>query len=199
MSVRFHFQEMGHYELEKRMAKKLLEISAEIVQSQVANAQMSAEEIVSSLKLVFNALQEIQRSEVEGIVSDVDDQEELAAPEERDFEKKVNPRDSIQEEKIICLECGTEMRQLTAKHLGSHELTPREYKRKWGFPLTQSLSAKALSKARSKAARKRGLPENLRKFQEERKQRKMESSAPEESFAEEVPTTGRQTRRRREE
>jgi predicted transcriptional regulator len=195
---------MGQFELEKRMAKKLLEISAEIVQSQVANAQMSAEEIASSLKLVFNALQEIQRSEVEGISSEVEDQEEFTVPEERSPERRVNPKDSIQEEKIICLECGTEMRQLTAKHLGSHDLSPREYKRKWGFPLTQSLSAKALSKARSKAARKRGLPENLRKFQEERKQRKLDASASEEisgrGVAEETPpTTSRQTRRRREE
>lgn len=194
---------MGQFELEKRMAKKLLEISAEIVQSQVANAQMSSEEIVSSLKLVFNALQEMQRSEAEGISFEVEEQEEFAAPDERAPERRINPKDSIQEEKIICLECGTEMRQLTAKHLGSHGLTPRDYKRKWGFPLTQSLSAKALSKARSKAARKRGLPENLRKFQEERKQRKMEASAAEEGpdrgVAEEAVASGRQSRRRREE
>jgi hypothetical protein len=61
------------------------------------------------------------------------------------------------------------MKQLTAKHLSAHGLTIREYKQKWGFPLKQSLSARSLSKARSKAAKRRGLPENLVKYRESRK------------------------------
>jgi predicted transcriptional regulator len=89
---------------------------------------------------------------------------------------KKEPRQSIQDDKIICLECGTEMRQLTTKHLSSHDLTPREYKHKWGFSLKQPLSAKSLTKARSKAAKKRGLPANLVKFLEERKQKKAEAA-----------------------
>jgi predicted transcriptional regulator len=61
------------------------------------------------------------------------------------------------------------MKQLTRKHLGLHGLSPRDYKKKWGFSMRQSLSAKSLSRARSRAAKKRGLPENLVKFQEGRK------------------------------
>jgi hypothetical protein len=68
------------------------------------------------------------------------------------------------------------MRQLTAKHLSSHELSIKEYKKKWGFPQRQSLSARSLSEARSKAAKERGLPEKLARFQEERKQKKLESA-----------------------
>lgn len=55
---------------------------------------------------------------------------------------------------------------------------PRDYKKKWGFPLKQSLSARSLSRARSRAAKKRGLPENLVKFQEERKLKKGQSGVP---------------------
>ena len=77
---------------------------------------------------------------------------------------------------MICLECGAEMKQLTAKHLGAHALTIREYKKKYGFPLRQSLSAKSLSKARSKSAKERGLPEKLVLFQEQRKQKKAEAA-----------------------
>jgi hypothetical protein len=43
--------------------------------------------------------------------------------------------------------------------------------------MKQPLSAKALTKARSKAAKKRGLPENLVKYQEGRKQKKIEEMA----------------------
>ncbi len=153
------------------MAKKLLEIAAEIVQAQVSTNQLATEEIVSSLRHVFCALQDMQKSEVEGMpLEPAKPLEELMGEEA--VPGKIDPKESIQEDKVICLECGAEMRQLTAKHLSSHALSIREYKQKYGFPLRQSLSAKALSRARSKAAKKRGLPEKLLLFQEERKLKK---------------------------
>jgi predicted transcriptional regulator len=153
------------------MAKKLLEIAAEIVQAQVSTNQLATEEIVSSLKHVFSALRDMQKSETEGMPLELAKASEEPVPEEA-VPGKIDPKGSIQEDKVICLECGAEMRQLTAKHLSSHSLSIRDYKHKYGFPLRQSLSAKALSKARSKAAKKRGLPEKLLKFQEERKRKK---------------------------
>lgn len=163
------------------MAKKLLEIAAEIVQAQVSTTQLATDEIVISLKQVFSALQDMQKSESEGMPLDVVKIAEESVPEEPPA-AKIDPKGSIQEDKVICLECGAEMRQLTAKHLSSHALTIRDYKHRYGFPLRQSLSAKSLSKARSKAAKKRGLPEKLLKFQEERK-RKKEMALQEAPFA----------------
>ncbi len=153
------------------MPKKLLEIAAEIVLGQVSTNQLATDEIVVSLKQVFSALRDMQKSETEGMPLDIAKAAEELALEEG-VPGKVDPKGSIQEDKVICLECGAEMRQLTAKHLSSHGLSIREYKQRYGFPLRQSLSAKALSKARSKAAKKRGLPEKLLKFQEERKRNK---------------------------
>jgi len=154
--------------------KKLLDIAAEIVQAQASVGQMSAEQIEQSLIKTFSTLQRMQRAEEKGIFLDRDIAEEVG--EEAQAAKK-EPRESIQDDKITCLECGTEMRQLTTKHLSSHNLTPREYKQKWGFSLKQPLSAKSLTKARSKAAKKRGLPANLVKFLEERKQKKAATEA----------------------
>jgi predicted transcriptional regulator len=173
------------------MTKKLVEIAAEIVQNQVSTNPMSSEEIVSSLRSVFTALQSIQKSELEGAPFEPGKGGEEGLGE-RSVEK-AEPKSSILEDRIICLECGAEMRQLTAKHLGAHGLTPREYKQKYGFPMKQPLSAKALTKARSKAAKKRGLPENLVKFQEGRKQKKLdemtlELDAPSSIFEEGVET-----------
>jgi len=48
------------------MTKKLLEIAAEIVQGQVGKTPMTSAEIASSLRLVFETLHEIQKSEVAG-------------------------------------------------------------------------------------------------------------------------------------
>ncbi len=155
--------------------KKLLDIAAEIVQAQASVGQMSAEQIEQSLIKTFSTLQRMQRAEEKGILLDRGGADEIGA-EEAQLAKK-EPRESIQDDRIVCLECGTEMRQLTTKHLSSHNLTPREYKKKWGFSLKQPLSAKSLTKARSKAAKKRGLPENLVKFLEERKQKKAEAAS----------------------
>ncbi len=155
--------------------KKLLDIAAEIVQAQASVGQMSAEQIEQSLIKTFSTLQRMQRAEEKGVLLDTGAAEEERAEEAQLARKE--PRDSIQDDRIVCLECGTEMRQLKTKHLSSHGLTPRDYTKKWGFSLKQPLSAKSLTKARSKAAKKRGLPENLVKFLEERKQKKAAAAA----------------------
>lgn len=175
--------------------RKLLDIAAEIVQAQASVGQMSAEQIERSLIKTFSTLQRMQRAEDKGILLDKGTavEDEITAEEAA----RKDPRESIQDDKIVCLECGTEMRQLTTKHLSSHGLTPREYKKKWGFSLKQPLSAKSLTKARSKAARKRGLPENLVKFLEERKQRKAEAALLEGSAQGAEQKEGRITVKRR--
>jgi len=158
------------------MTKKLVEIAAEIVQNQVSSNPMSSEEIVNSLKTVFSALQAMQKSEMEGCGLEA----AKAGKESEGAERaagKVDPRNSILEDRIVCLECGAEMRQLTAKHLGAHGLTPRDYKTKYGFPMKQPLSARELTRNRSRAAKKRGLPENLVKYQEAKKQQRLKEMA----------------------
>jgi predicted transcriptional regulator len=153
------------------MNKKLLEIAAEIVHAQSAANRMSPDEIELALMKTFATLQKMQKAEEEGVLlKTVAD-----APVEEKPAESIDPKQSIRDDKVVCLECGAEMRQLTVKHLSSHNLTPRDYKKKWGFPLKQSLSAKILSKARSRAAKKRGLPENLVKYLEERRQKRFDA------------------------
>jgi len=168
------------------MTRKLLEIAADIVEAQAAVAQMTADQIELALLKTFRALQKMQKAEEEGVLLDQTKvTEELSAKEK--LPEKMEPKDSIQEDKIICMECGAEMRQLTTKHLGSHGLDPREYKKRWGFSLKQPLSAKSLTRARSNAAKKRGLPEALVRFQAERKLKKSQSSSEESPPGEGAP------------
>jgi predicted transcriptional regulator len=156
------------------MPKKLIEIASEIVQTQVSLSSMSANDIAASLREVFSTLQELQKAEAEGI--------ELApfgeATGEAPAEQKpvLTPQASIQKDKVICLECAAEMKQLTSKHLVSHGMSLKEYRKKYGFSMRTPLSAKSLTKARSKAAKERGLPEKLQKFIEARRQKKAAAS-----------------------
>lgn len=154
------------------MPKKLLEIAADIIQTQASSNQLSSEEIVSALKQVFGTLQDLQRIETEGVSDSSKPSEETAKTAE-----KPDPKDSILDDKIICLECGAEMRQLTARHLSAHGLSLRDYRQKYAFPLKQPLSARSLTRSRSRLAKKRGLPENLVKYLQEKKQKKEEFGA----------------------
>ena len=157
------------------MPKRLIEIASEIVQTQVSLTPMSATDITSSLKQVFSTLQELQKAE----------SGEIALPETQKVElieekstTKIAPAESIQNDKVICLECGADFKQLTTKHLSTHGMNSKEYRKKYGFTMKTPLSAKLITKARSKAAKKRGLPENLTKFIVARRQQKAEAKAP---------------------
>ncbi|MGA3118143.1 MAG: MucR family transcriptional regulator [Syntrophobacteraceae bacterium] len=155
------------------MSKKLIEIASEIVQTQVSLTPMSAAEIASSLRQVFGTLRELERAEAGGI-----NIESTQPATEEAASTKLSPADSIQNDKVICLECGAEMRQLTSKHLVSHGMNQKEYRKKYGFTMRTPLAAKSLTKARSKGAKKRGLPENLQKYIEARRQAKAKAPTP---------------------
>lgn len=157
------------------MTKKLIEIASEIVQTQVAITPMTGADIVSSLRQVFSTLRRLQMAEAAGTGIEAASPVEDIVP----TASKLTPEDSIQKDKVICLECGAEMRIITVRHLSSHNLNLKEYKKKYGFSLQTPLAAKSLTKARSKMAKKRGLPENLKKFQEERRQKKAKLSTSE--------------------
>ena len=147
------------------MSKSLVEMAADIVKAQCTSTSMSAEDITSSLQNTFNLLQALQANEVSA--------EAVPAGEELKEENAVTvePEKSILRNKIICLECGQSFKLLSPKHLASHGLNGKDYRRKYGFPLRQPLCAKALSERRKKAGKERGVPENLLKAIAERKLR----------------------------
>ena len=152
------------------MTKKLMEIASEIVQTQATSTPMTADDIALSLRQVFSTLQELQQAESGGI--------ELPQIQESKPAKELTPEDSIQNDKVVCLECGAEFKQLTQNHLASHGMSAKDYRKKYGFTMRMSLACKALSKARKRAAKKRGLPEKLQEYLEARRQAKAEAAGP---------------------
>jgi predicted transcriptional regulator len=149
------------------MSKKLIEMASEIIHTRVSLTPMTAAEIVASLREVFCTLSELQKAEAGEI--------ELPEIQELAPARALTPENSIQNDKVICLECGAEMKQLAKLHLVTHGMTAKEYKKKYGFTMKTPLAAKSLTKARSKAAKKRGVPENLKKYMEARRQSKAEA------------------------
>ncbi|MGQ9654863.1 MAG: MucR family transcriptional regulator [Thermodesulfobacteriota bacterium] len=127
--------------------RHLLDIASEIVKAQASHATMTPDDMTEALKKVYKALKWISA------------QEEKAAKDQEGI--GISGLDSIQRNKVICLECGKEFKQLSGKHLGLHGLSPKEYKKKHGIPLRQSLSARTLSARRRRIAKERGLGEKL--------------------------------------
>jgi predicted transcriptional regulator len=128
------------------MAKSLTEMAAEIVAAQASHAVMAADDMVGTLKKTFDALKNIKTIE-EGAA-------EAEGP-------PIDPKKSIQRNYIINLEDGKKYKQLTARTLAKFELTPAEYRKKWGFSTRQPLAAKSLSAKRRKTAKALGLGEKL--------------------------------------
>jgi len=124
---------------------------------------MSTEEIKASLNETFRTLQSLQNAEtIEP--TDAENGDAPGAP-------AMDPKKSIQKNKVVCLECGQEFKMLSPKHLRSHGLTAKEYRKKYGFSARQPLCAKALSEKRSQSGKERGIPENLRIAIEARKKK----------------------------
>ncbi|MGC9966273.1 MAG: MucR family transcriptional regulator [Syntrophobacteraceae bacterium] len=153
------------------MGKKLLELAVDIVHAQASMSKMTGQDIEQALVRVYNALHKLKLAEEGGqsIMPAEKALQDVSVPVAAD------PGSSIQEDRVICMECKAEFRQLTANHLRIHHLTPREYKKKWGFALKQPLSAKMLTKLRSRSAKKRGLPEKLRIYLDQKRENKMNS------------------------
>ncbi|MEM5789778.1 MAG: MucR family transcriptional regulator [Syntrophobacteraceae bacterium] len=153
------------------MEKKLLELAVEIVQAQATISKMTGDEIELALVRVYNALHRMRLAEDAGR-SILPEEMEQMIPEQVGISAEVDPASSIQDDKVTCLECRAEFRQLTANHLRTHQLTPRQYKKKWGFPLKQPLAARILTKLRSRSAKKRGLPEKLQIYLDQKRKNK---------------------------
>lgn len=137
------------------MSKSLVEMTAEIIQSQIGSKQMTTDEIKAALNDTFQALKALQDTESCGAV-EVGTDEPTAAP-------ALDPKKSIQKNKVVCLECGQEFKMLSPKHLTSHGLDSKSYRKKYGFSARQPLCAKSLSEKRSASGKERGIPENLKK------------------------------------
>jgi predicted transcriptional regulator len=120
---------------------------------------MAVEEISERVKGVVAVLQELHNLETGALAVG-----EFAGG------AKLHPQDSIQRNRVICLECNHEYKLLSNRHLSQHGLTSRAYKLKYGLPLRQALSAKTLTQMRRKIAKEKGLGAKLVAYRRQQQQ-----------------------------
>ena len=120
-----------------------VEITSEIVSAYVSNNPMPAESLPRLVRYVFDAVHEISTSNGNVLA-------EKKAP-------AVPVKRSVQEDYIICLEDGQKFKSLK-RHLRSHyNMSPEEYREKWGLPYDYPMVAPNYAKARSRLAKEIGL------------------------------------------
>jgi predicted transcriptional regulator len=121
-----------------------LELTAEIVAAYVRNNPVPIGEVPRLIKDVHRAIIDLS------VVN-------VLAPEKPAPTPAVNPKKSVHEEFIICLEDGKKFKSLK-RHIGVHYgLTPDEYREKWGLDPSYPMVAPAYAAARSALAKKMGL------------------------------------------
>jgi predicted transcriptional regulator len=121
----------------------LIELTADVVAAYVSNNPVPLTDLPNLIAEVHAALGRVSGS-VEAVV--VEKQKPA-----------VNPKKSIHDDYLICLEDGKKFKSLK-RHLMTHYgLTPDEYREKWGLDSSYPMVAPNYAEARSALAKKMGL------------------------------------------
>jgi len=128
-----------------------LKEALEIVKAQASVRTMTEEEITSMVKTLASGIR---------VISEDD------ALSEETQEAAVDPKKSIKEKTVTCLECGKTFKILTKRHLALHDLDAISYREKWGLKKNTKLVCKALQRKKKKKMNNMKLWERRRKNEE---------------------------------
>jgi len=120
----------------------LITLTADIVSAHVSNNNVAVSEVETLIGMVHGALKGLGQQPVT-------------------VEKKPQPavsiKASVKPDYLVCLEDGKRMTMLR-RYLKTHfDMTPAQYREKWGLPSDYPMSAPNYSRTRSELAKARGL------------------------------------------
>jgi MucR family transcriptional regulator, transcriptional regulator of exopolysaccharide biosynthesis len=125
---------------------EFLEMTTRIVAAYVSNNALQAEELPQLIRLIHSSM--------EGLLV----AEETLEP----LKPAVSIRKSIGEDYLICLEDGLKFKSLKRHLRTKYDMTPEEYREKWGLPADYPMVAPGYSKQRSMLAKQMGLGKSER-------------------------------------
>jgi len=121
---------------------EVLVLTADIVAAHLSNNQMPADEIPGLIKQIYKTLASVS--------SDADflaDRPQPAVPIKR----------SVTPDHIICLEDGKKLKMLKRHLKTAYDMSPAEYRERWGLPADYPMVAPNYAKQRSQLAKDIGL------------------------------------------
>ncbi|WP_414900507.1 MucR family transcriptional regulator [Sphingomonas flavalba] len=130
------------------LSETLITLTADIVAAHVSNNSVAVSDIPALIQNVHGALAGLGQAAEE--------------PEVKQ-EPKVSVRASVKPDFIICLEDGKKLKMLK-RHLMTHyQMTPDQYRAKWGLPSDYPMVAPNYAEQRRSLAKKIGLGTQRRK------------------------------------
>ena len=141
----------GHSEEKTRAAgdASALRLTAEIIASFVGNNRITAAELGPLIRSVHETLTALAGEPAE------------RAPERPKPAVPVNR--SVFDDHIVCLEDGKKLKMLKRYLRSTYNLSPDEYRRRWGLPADYPMVAPSYAARRSETAKRIGLGRGVRR------------------------------------
>ncbi len=128
---------------DKSPSNELVEMTADIVSAYVSNNSVVPADLPNLIDQTFIALQQAAAKE--------------SQPRNVELIPAVSIKKSVTPDHIICLEDGNKFKSLKRHLRTSYNLTPEEYREKWGLPYDYPMVAPNYAARRSEMAKKIGL------------------------------------------
>jgi predicted transcriptional regulator len=131
------------------VSSDLIELAAEIVSAYVSNNSVPAADLPSLINDVFVALTRVGTVAVE------------ASPEPQ--KPAISVKKSLNSDFLICLEDGKKFKSLKRHLRTQYNMSPEQYREKWGLPSDYPMVAPNYAAARSRLAKEMGLGQQRRR------------------------------------
>ena len=128
---------------------ELLRMTADVVSAYVSNNTLATGQLADVIQAVYNSLRGLEG--------------QVAEPAPEPLKPAVPIRKSVTPEYLICLEDGKKLKMLKRHLRSTYNLTPDEYRTKWGLPPDYPMVAPNYAAARSQLAKQMGLGQQRRR------------------------------------
>jgi predicted transcriptional regulator len=124
---------------------ELLNLTSEIVASHVSNNSVSVNDLPDLIAQVYGALRGLTGQQ---------------EPPKEELRPAVPIKKSVTDDYIVCLEDGKKMKMLKRHLATSYNMTPEQYREKWGLAPEYPMVAPNYSLKRQRLAKENGLGRN---------------------------------------
>ena len=129
-------------DLEIEMKETLITLTSDIVAAHLSNNNVDVDAVPGLITKVYHALSGLGGQ---------------AAVEEEKPEPAVSIRASVKPDYIVCLEDGKKLKMLKRYLRTNYDMTPEEYRARWGLPADYPMVAPNYAEKRRDLAKKIGL------------------------------------------
>ena len=135
-------------EFQTDMSETLITLTSDIVAAHVANNNVEVSDVPTLIQTVYSALA--------GLGGEQQQKEERPEP-------AVSVRASVKPDYIVCLEDGKKLKMLKRHLKTAYNMSPEDYRQRWGLPADYPMVAPNYAAQRSTLAKKIGLGTRARR------------------------------------